>query len=137
MEWILQALIGLLLLYALLQTGLLWRARRQKARSAPPLHEVLPEGVAPQPRMLLYFYSEHCGACRRVTPLIDELSRARDGVVKVDVRRYRDSARRFGIMVTPSLVVIDNGRIELVHEGVISGGKLQQFYGGALHHPGQ
>jgi thioredoxin 1 len=80
--------------------------------------------------MLLYFYSEHCGACRPVTPLIDELSRARQGVVKVDVRRHIDTARRFGIMGTPSLVLVDKGQIARVHVGAISDGYLQQFYDG-------
>jgi len=130
MHWMLNALIVLLLLFALMQLVLLWRAKRQEGKAAPPLHEVLPQGVVPQPRMLFYFYSEHCGACRHVTPLVDELSQARDGVVKVDVRRHIDTARRFGIMGTPSLVLVDRGQIARIHVGAISDGKLQQFYDG-------
>lgn len=128
MQWLLNILILLLLLFAMLRLFLLWRARHLEGKVAPPLHEVLPEGVKPQQRMLLYFYSEHCGACRNVTPLVDDLSRERDGVVKVDVRRHIDTARRFGISVTPSLVLVDNGLIARMHIGPISDIALLQFY---------
>lgn len=127
MQWLLTTLILLLLLIAVMQLALLWRARKREGKMAPPFHDVLPEGVAPQQRMLLYFYSEHCGACRNVTPLIDRLSSEKDGVVKVDVRRHIDTARRFGITVTPSLVLVDKGLIARMHVGVFSDGTLQQF----------
>ncbi len=133
MQWILNTLIVLLSLFALLQLVLLWRERRREGRAAPPLHEVLPAGVSPQPRMLLYFYSEHCGACRGVTPLIDELGNEKEGVVKLDVRRHIDTARRFGIIGTPSLVLVDEGMIARTHVGAISSGKLHQFYDGSVH----
>lgn len=131
MQWLLTSLIVLVLMVALLQLLLLSRARRREAKVSPPLHEVLPDGVTPQQRMLLYFYSEHCGACRHLTPLIDDLGRERDGVVKVDVRRNIDTARRFGIKVTPSLVVVHKGLITRTHTGAISNGGLQKFYDGS------
>lgn len=130
MNWILAAFVVLLVLVAVLRLVRWWRTRRQQGKAAPPLHEVVPEGIEPQPRMLFYFYSEHCGACRQVTPLIEALGREREGVVKVDVRRHIGTARRFGIMGTPSMVLVDRGQIARVHVGAISGGELQQFYTG-------
>lgn len=119
------------MLVALLQLLLLSRVRSREAKVAPPLHEVLPDGVRPQQRMLLYFYSAHCGECRHVTPLIDDLGRERSGVVKVDVRRNIDMARRFGIKMTPSLVLVHRGVITRIHTGSISNGGLQRFYDGS------
>jgi len=130
MHWLLDTLIVLLSLAALILLGGWWWSKRQEGKAAPPLHEVLPEGIVPQPRMLLYFYSEHCGACRAVTPLIEALGQERNGVVKVDVRRHIETARRFGIMGTPSLVMVEQGRIARIHVGGISDGKLMQFYNG-------
>jgi len=130
MQWILNALIVLLLLVALLHLYLFLRMQRRRGAVAPPLHEVLPEGVVPLPRMMLYFYSEHCGVCRHVTPLVEQLGRERDGVVKVDVRRHIGTARRFGITMVPSLVVVDNGRIDRVHVGKIGDNRLQEFFDG-------
>lgn len=130
MNWILEMLFAVLCVLALTLLWLVWWSRRQERKVAPPLHEVLPDGIAPQPRMLLYFYSEHCGACRAVTPLIEALGQERTGVVKVDVRRHIETARRFDIVRTPSLVLVDEGRIAGVHVGAISDSKLLHFYDG-------
>ncbi len=122
------ALLVFLLLVAGFQTVLLIRAKKQQGRAAPPLSEVLPEGVTPRPKMLFYFYSEHCGHCRKVTPLIETLEREHDGVVKVDVRRQLATARRFGVKVTPSLYRVEKGAIAAVHVGEINRQHLQQFF---------
>lgn len=128
MQWLAWVMIAILLLIVALQIGMLLKARRQQGKAAPPLEEVLPEGVTPQRRMLLYFYSEHCGPCRSMTPLVDELGQRHDGVVKVDVRRHMETARRFGVMGTPSLIRVEDGTISRVHMGGISARRLEQFY---------
>lgn len=129
MQWLLLALVVLLLAVAGLQLFLLLKTKRREGSAAPPLAEVLPDGVEPRPRMLFYFYSEHCGPCRSVTPLVEELGQRHDGVVKIDVRRHMQTARRFGVMGTPSLVRVDNGVITRIHVGAISEGKLGQLFG--------
>lgn len=128
MQWLLVGLVLVLAMVMALQIAMLLRVRKQEGRAAPPLNEVLPDGVEPQPRMLLYFYSEHCGPCRGVTPLVDALAERHDGVVKVDVRRNMETARRFGVMGTPSLVRVEDGIISRVHIGGITEGRLEQFY---------
>jgi len=128
MQWLLAGLVLVLLLVAALQIALFIKARRQEGREAPPFETVLPEGVSPQSRMLFYFYSEHCGPCKSVTPLIDDLAERHDGVVKVDVRRHMETARRFGVMGTPSLVRVDDGTISRVHMGGVTAKRLEQMY---------
>jgi thioredoxin 1 len=130
MQWLLIVMVLVIVLVAALQIVLLLKAKRQEGRAAPPLEEVLPEGVKPQPHMLFYFYSEHCGPCKAVTPLVDELGSRQEGVVKVDVRRHMETARRFGVMGTPTLVRVEEGRIVKVHVGGISSGRFEQFYAG-------
>lgn len=130
MQWLLIVMVLIVVLVAALQIVLLLKAKRQEGRVAPPLEEVLPEGVKAQPQMLFYFYSEHCGPCKAVTPLVDELESRQEGVVKVDVRRHMHTARRFGVMGTPTLVRVDEGRIAKVHVGGISSGRFEQFLAG-------
>lgn len=131
MTWLIILLVSLLLILAIIKFRLLRRAGRMEACEAPPLHEVLPDGMTEYPRrMLLYFYSEHCVPCRSVTPLVEALHRRGGGVVKVDVRRHHLTARRYGIRSTPSLVLVDRGCITGVHVGAISDTTLQQFYDG-------
>lgn len=130
MYWLIILLIALLVVLTVVKFRLLRSAGRQNDNKAPPLQEVLPEGVAARPRMLLYFYSEHCVPCRTVTPLIEELDQRGEDVVKLDVRRHLMTARRFGVRSTPSLVLVEGGRIAGVHAGAISRTTLLQFYKG-------
>ena len=130
MQWMIILLTALLLVLCAIKLNLLRRARLRQETQAPPLQEVLPGGIVARPRMLFYFYSEHCGLCRSVTPLIEDLRSRADGVVKVDVRRHLMTARRFGISSTPSLVLVEQGRIAGIHVGAISAAMLQQFYEG-------
>ncbi len=127
--------LGFLLLVSLpVMAGLtryaLYATRRRRTGPEQPLSVVLPEGVAVRPKMLLYFYSEHCAACRSVTPLIEALHGREEGVVKLDVRRHLMTARHFGIKTTPSLVLLERGRIADIHVGAINQVALQQFYQG-------
>lgn len=127
-EWVLLILLLILVLFVVIQAVRLLKAKRRQAMAAPPLAEVLPDETPPQPRMLFYFYSEHCGHCRGVTPLVEEIRRRHDGVVMVDVRRQMAVARRFGVQGTPSLVRVDDGLVSDVHVGAINQRQLQRFF---------
>ena len=128
MERVLQVLLLFLIFFAVILVVLALKAKRRRDKAAPPLSEVLPEEIPPRPRMLFYFYSEHCGQCRGVTPLIEALQRQDEGVVMVDVRRQMAVARRFGGLGTPSLVRVDGGIVSNVHVGTISPRQLQRFF---------
>ncbi|MBT2988344.1 MAG: hypothetical protein B6D72_05290 [gamma proteobacterium symbiont of Ctena orbiculata] len=57
----------------------------------------------------IYFYSENCSPCRRMTPIIDRLAEKHEGIGKVDVRADPETTRRFNIRATPTLVLIKEG----------------------------
>ena len=128
MQMLIILLVALLLVLTVIKFRLLLRTRRRLDSMAPPLQEMLPDGVVARPRMLLYFYSEHCVPCRTVTPLVEELHRRGEEVVKVDVRRHLMTACRFGIRSTPALVLVDNGQVACVHVGSISNAGLHEFF---------
>ncbi|HEX9803973.1 MAG TPA: thioredoxin family protein [Gammaproteobacteria bacterium] len=135
MPWLIILLIALLLALTVLKFRQLRQERRRQENMAPALRELLPHGVAAGQRMMLYFYNQHCGSCRSVTPLIEDLYRRGAEVVTVDVRRHLLMARRFGIRATPSVVVLERGQIACVHVGAISGAALQQLYEGCRMQP--
>ena len=139
MHWLIILLLVLLLVLLVLLVGMKLRASLSHAGvrhkdPLPALNNVFPDGISVRPRMLLYFYSEHCAACRVVTPLVEALHRRDEGVVKLDVRRHLLTARHFGIKSTPSLVLLEHGRIAGVHVGTINQLNLQQFYEGRNMH---
>ncbi len=122
MDWLPYLLFGLLLLILLAQLRVVVKSRRLTGQSAPPIDDLLPEATAPR---LLYFYSPHCGPCRTMTPVVEKLAARHTGVFKVDVGRYPEAARRFGILATPTVVQVSDGRITRVALGPQSPKRLE------------
>ncbi len=63
--------------------------------------------------VLLDFWASWCGACRMVSPIIDEIADEHPEikVVKVNVDEQPGLAAQFRVMSIPSLFVMKNGKI--------------------------
>jgi len=129
MEYLPFLFIAIGVAFMLFQWRAVFSARRQRGKAAPPLSDLLEPDMDPAGPLLFYFYSEQCGPCRRMGPVIDRLAAERGGVVKVDVQAHPDAARRFGVMGTPTLVVVVGGRIERVVPGSVSERRLGELLG--------
>ena len=60
------------------------------------------------------FWAAWCGPCRRVGPIIDELSQEYDGkavVGKVDVDSNQEYAAKYGVRNIPTVLVFKGGEI--------------------------
>ena len=62
--------------------------------------------------MLLYFYTPACGACRAMTPVIDEMKKQKGNVYKIKLAKDRHMGEIFGVMGTPATVIVRNSQIE-------------------------
>ena len=62
-------------------------------------------------KVLVDFWSEWCGPCMMLGPIIEEVSEEVDDVkfCKVNCDEARDVALQFGIMTIPNLIVFENG----------------------------
>jgi thioredoxin 1 len=63
--------------------------------------------------VLIDFWAEWCGPCRMVGPIVDEIATAHAGrlkVLKLNVDENPATARDYGIMSIPTLLVIDGGQ---------------------------
>jgi thioredoxin 1 len=62
-------------------------------------------------KLLVYFFSPACGACRPVTPIIDKMKKENSNVYKIDVSQKPEIGRGFGVMGTPATIVVENKKI--------------------------
>ena len=63
--------------------------------------------------VLLDFYSDWCGPCRMVSPIVDEISNERSDILvgKVNVDNEPELAGAFNVVSIPTIIVIKEGRI--------------------------
>ena len=62
--------------------------------------------------VLVDFWATWCGPCRMVAPIIEEIAREQEGVVKVgkvDVDENPSLAAEYGVASIPTLIVFKNG----------------------------
>jgi thiol-disulfide isomerase/thioredoxin len=106
-----------------------WVARRFVGKPAPDFSDLLGEAEARSGRAGFYFYRTRCPPCASMTPRIDRLKPEYPRLIKVDVREQREVARRFGVGATPTLIVVENGRIAAALIGDQSERRLRKVLG--------
>lgn len=122
-------LIGIIVFFLGFRFLMFWRMRKQKGKPAPELDGSYGKVIRQGKPALFYFYSEHCGACRPMTPVIDALRKEKLPCYKVDITRHMDIAKKFGVMATPSTVLIDKGIVREFIIGPQNESKLRSLIG--------
>lgn len=84
--------------------------------------------------VVIDFWSEHCGPCKMLAPVLDEVAAELGDtakVTKVDVMAQRDLAMKFGIRAVPTLIFMKDGEIKETKTGIMGKDalieKLQSF----------
>jgi thiol-disulfide isomerase/thioredoxin len=89
-----------------------WLVRqRLVGRPAPELTDLLGPEAPGAGRRVIYFHNPHCVACRAMTPRVRRLAEEHPEIATVDVQKSRAVAARLGVTFTPTLVVIQGGKI--------------------------
>lgn len=72
-------------------------------------NDLVKEGVT-----LVDFYAEWCGPCKMLGPVLEEIANDRGDfkIVKIDVDKHDDLARKYGVMSVPTMLIVKNGEIK-------------------------
>jgi thioredoxin 1 len=86
--------------------------------------EVVLESRVP---VLVNFYADWCGPCRRLAPVLEEVARDTPAakIVRVNVDQNRALAARYGVSSLPTLIVIKDGRAIAKQTGVVGKNRLK------------
>lgn len=64
--------------------------------------------------VIIDFWSEHCGPCKMLAPVLDQVAGEVEGlakVAKVDVMNNRELAMKFAVRAVPTLVFLNHGEV--------------------------
>jgi thioredoxin 1 len=101
------------------------RSRALQGKQAPKLRGRLGEVASGD--ALLYFHSPGCAPCRAMAPQVEELAQTDQRVHSVDVAQTMEAAQAFGLMGTPTVIAIRNGKVQRVQIGAMSNAALREM----------
>ena len=84
----------------------------KRGKEIPTIGGKIGKALARNQRTLLYFYTPNCSACKVMTPVIDRLQKEFDNILKVNLVNDMEIGKKFGIMGTPTLVLVENNKIQ-------------------------
>lgn len=65
--------------------------------------------------VMVDFFAEWCGGCKKVAPVVEELAgeyRDKAKICKVDCTENGDLAQQFGVMSIPNLIFFKDGEVK-------------------------
>lgn len=119
-------LLGILIAFVGMQYMLVFKSKFNKGKKVKPLSGRFGKMMLRGDRIMMYFYSPACRACKLQTPIVDKLISEGYPIQKIDVSRDISIAREFGVMGTPTTVVLQGDTIVEFIVGARSEEKLRK-----------
>lgn len=126
MDTIIIVVVALITVFFLFQ---FWIIRKTKSKIGKELHGIrgeIGEAIMKSKKLLIYFYSPNCSACKTITPVIEEFRKTNPSVYSVDLSKNFELGRQFGIMATPTTLIIENQVVKDVLIGSRSRHQLEE-----------
>ncbi len=111
--------LGFIAAFFLLQFFMGLKMRMKKGKGVPDLIGAHGRMVKSGSKVMMYFYSPGCRACKTLTPVLRALSKKHKNVFSINISKDMDTARKLGILGTPSIVLVEGGIIKEFMAGAI------------------
>ena len=125
MTYLPYVVLGASLFIPVVQFILIRRTRRMEGQDAPATNDLIDEKLRSHGQVLLYFFLPKCDACQVMAPRIDRLASEHANIIKLDARETKDIARSLGILATPTVVLLKNGKVARIIAGIASEKKVE------------
>jgi thioredoxin 1 len=112
MQIFIYILSGIIAVFFLFQMIMFAKMKLKKGKLVPEIGGAVGEILKAGGKSIFYFYSPNCRACTSMTPIVDRLSVENKNLYKINILKDINSAQKFGVMGTPSLVVVEEGVIK-------------------------
>jgi len=116
--------VGVIGLFILLQLSVKLRGWFRKGKPAPKVNGKLGREIQKGSKVVAYFYSPTCRACHVQESYFPKVEEKFKNIVKINAGKEPDVARAFGVMGTPTTVIIEKGKIKNYFVGAVAAGKL-------------
>ena len=75
-------------------------------------------------KILVDFYADWCGPCNMLGTILEEMDFP---ILKINVDKFPELARKYGVMSIPTIILFDNGKEIKKNIGFLSKNELEEF----------
>lgn len=124
MNSIIYVIIGVIAIFLLMQLLVKFKGWQKRGKAAPEIDSPLGNAIKKGNKLIAYFYSPTCRACKTQEKYLPKLERKTDAIYRINAAKDAKIATAFGIMGTPTTIIIKNGIIRNYFVGITSTKKL-------------
>lgn len=128
MLFLVYILLGIFIAFMGMQYLMILRSKKNKGKRVEQVSGKLGKMMLRGQKAMVYFYSPTCRACKVQTPIIDRLISDGHEIQKIDISRDISTARKFGVMATPTTVVLEGDKIVEFLVGAKTEDKLRKYF---------
>ena len=120
--------LAVVVAFFLLQFFMGLKMKMKKGKTVPLLGGAHGRMVKAGSKVIMYFYSPNCRACKSITPIVRTLSKKHKNVFSINITKDMDTARKLGILGTPSIVMVEGGIIKEFMAGAVGESQIMELF---------